>query len=423
MMFRHLASLAIVALAASGIAAPEAHAQTSPVRFPDARDDPPPGWTGHVFRLSQSYPLTLPPEEPYPWKAFDPKTLTNDYLRAVLQYALDGNVDADWEGENNKRRKWYHAPWLHWGRNGREFVRGLTHERVSMPGELATTQVDTFQNWAVGMYNDRGGYTVGQVWKDATAPNERAAIFPEGTVSIKLLFTSATVDQVPYLKGAKEWTAYVYSSVNIPTNPLARRSVATVRLLQIDVAVKDKRVSDTTGWVYGTFVYNGDLPGGSVWDKMVPVGGMWGNDPDLTVRAARQGRIVREGWINSARDVPFQHLGWAGRLNGPVDNPISSCLSCHSTAQWPAKAPLVPPRNVAYDSVEWMRWFRNINGENDTFSAGTVSLDYSLQLLSGMTNFFEWRAISTSQGGSTIPRQTTSPATGQIGVTRSGSSD
>ena len=27
------------------------------------------------------------------------------------------------------------------------------------------------------------------------------------------------------------------------------------------------------------------------------------------------------------------HLGWLGRVNGPVDNPASSCLSCHGTAQ------------------------------------------------------------------------------------------
>src|SRR6185503_10413622 len=26
-------------------------------------------------------------------------------------------------------------------------------------------------------------------------------------------------------------------------------------------------------------------------------------------------------------------LGWAGRMNGPIDHPMSSCMSCHQTAQ------------------------------------------------------------------------------------------
>jgi hypothetical protein len=38
-----------------------------------------------------------------------------------------------------------------------------------------------------------------------------------------------------------------------------------------------------------------------------------------------------------------QHLGWLGRLNGPVDNPQSACLSCHGTAQSPVVSPMVPP--------------------------------------------------------------------------------
>ncbi len=53
-------------------------------------------------------------------------------------------------------------------------------------------------------------------------------------------------------------------------------------VLQIDVAVKDSRASGTTGWVFGTFNYNSAASGARPWDKMVPVGLMWGNDPLLT---------------------------------------------------------------------------------------------------------------------------------------------
>jgi hypothetical protein len=395
----------IIRVAAVALLSGSALGQTAPAitGFPDAREPPTPGWKGPVFRLSQSYPTTLAAPENYPWKKFNPKTQPEDYLRAVLAYAIEGNDAVDWDGASNTVRKWYNAPWLHWGRNGREFIHGLTYERVSLPGELASTQTQSFQNWAVGYYNARGAYAIGQVWRDPTDPKPANATFPEGSVSVKLLFTQATVDQVPYLKSSKEWEANIYSSISVPTNPNAPREIAKLRLLQIDVAIKDS-ASAETGWIFGTFTYNGLLPGNSVWDRTVPIGLMWGNDPNLTVRAARKGEVPKEEWLNPSLDVPFQHLGWAGRLNGPVDNQISSCLSCHSTAQWPPKASLVPLRGVVPDSVEWMTWFRNIKGSTETFSSGTTSLDYSLQLASGISNFYEWKDLIDRLGGNTISK-------------------
>jgi len=369
--------------------------------FPDSREAPPVGWRGNIFRLSQQYPTTVPPDEDYPWKHVDPHTQTEDYLRAVLAYAFEGNEDVDWNVASNKVRTWYNAPWLHWGRNGREFIHGLTYERVSQPGELSTLQTQAFQNWAIGYYNARGAYAIGQVWRVSASPNPAAATFLEGSVSIKLLYTQAPVDQVPYLVGSKEWDANIYSNVSIPTNPFNTRVVQRLRLLQVDLAVKDSR-SVETGWVFGTFVYNGKLPGSDWKDRLVPVGAMWGNDPDLTVAATRKGMSPHQDWINPSLDVPFQHLGWAGRLNGPVDNQISSCLSCHGTAQWPANAPLVPPRGISPDSVEWMKWFRNIKGSSQTFSPGTTSLDYSLQLAAGISNFYEWKTLTESLGGNKV---------------------
>ena len=366
--------------------------------FPDARDRPPTGWTGPVFKLSQEYPQFQPKPEDYPWKVFDYRTQYKEYLAAVLKYSLEGNVETDWDISKNAVRKWYHAPWLHWGRNGREFIHGLTHERVALPEELARTQTGTFQNWAVGMYNAPGGYVVGRVWRDPDNPDPAAAKFPDGTVALKLLFTQAPVSQVPYLKDAKEWDAYIYETTAVPTNPLGKRTVQTLRLLQVDVAVRDTRANDTTGWVFGTFTYNGSLPGNSPWEKLTPIGLMWGNDPKLTMAQLRRGIAPKETVTNAAAAVPFQHLGWAGRLNGPVDNPSSSCLSCHAVAQWPVAAPLVPPRNVEQDSAQWLEWFRNVKAA-EPFTAGAVSLDYSLQLAVGMQNFYEWQELVRTKGG------------------------
>ena len=198
-----------------------------------------------------------------------------------------------------------------------------SRERLALPGELAPTQISLFQNWAISIYNELGGYTIGQVWKNPDDPNPMAASFPEGTVAFKLLFTQATQDEVPYLKGSKEWDAFIYTDTVVPTNPLGARNIQRVRLLQIDVAIKDDR--SPTGWVFGTFVMMG-MSWRFCWDRIFPVGLMWGNDPDVTVAMIRNGARLKESVINSVSDLPFQHLGWGGRLNGPVDHPNSSCL-------------------------------------------------------------------------------------------------
>jgi hypothetical protein len=364
-------------------------------RFPDSNMAPTAGWTGHVFQLSQDYPIALR-QENYPWASIDFKKQPETYMTAILKYGVEGNDEVDWDVQKNKLRNWYHVPWLHWGRNGREFVHGLTYERVSQPLELAPTQTSTFQNWAVGIYNSPGGYAIGKVWKDPSKPDPSQAKFPEGSMSIKLLFTQANPTQVPYLVKSKEWQAYIYNAINIPTNPQEKRSITVLRLLQIDVAVKDSR--SPTGWVLGTFAYNGFAPGATVWDRMIPVGLAWGSDPTVVHNGIKRPDALKEQWINSSQWVPIEHLGWGGRLNGPVDNPFSSCMSCHGTAQWPVTSPIVPPSAVIPDSKEWLRWFRDLK-PNQAFDDGSQSLDFSLQLASGLQNFGEWQALTATQGG------------------------
>ena len=83
------------------------------------------------------------------------------------------------------------------------------------------------------------------------------------------------------------------------------------------------------------------------------------------------------------------HLGWAGRVNGPVDNPNSGCLGCHGTAQYPL-APMLPG-NACNTDAERLQWFRNFTGDVpfgrvdascvlDPDPTGLVALDFSLQM-------------------------------------------
>lgn len=251
--------------------------------FPDSHDPVSQGWTGNVFRLSQSYPTALPNTNAQPWLAFDPITQPNAYVNALYRYALDGNVISDWNGANNAVRPWFHAPWMHFGTKGREFVRGLTRERTTpkaqpgKDGELGPQQKSCAQNWAVSLYNAQGGYQIGQVWKNPGNPDPFLAIFPEGTVVLKLLFTASTETEVPYLKGTLEWTANVNDIpiADIDCRSDVTRSPQKIRLLQIDLAVKDKRVP-VTGWVFATMSYDGNLSGANWYDRMVPVGSQWG---------------------------------------------------------------------------------------------------------------------------------------------------
>ncbi|MGV3614003.1 MAG: hypothetical protein ACO1SV_01590 [Fimbriimonas sp.] len=371
-------------------------ASTHAQRYADYGVPKPTSWSGEVFRLSQDYPVLPPTNFEKPWKEFDFRTNWSEYLAAVLNYCKEGNLEVDWNGAKNRTRSWYHVPWLHWGRNGREYIHGLTHERPVSPLELGPKQVTPWQNWAVGLYNDVGGYVIGKVWADKDKPDPTKALFPDGAVSIKLLFTEAPESEVPYLVGAKEWEASIYSKINIPTNPRETRVIKKLRLLQIDVAIRDDRADDTTGWVFGTFTYNGKLKGQTVWDRMVPVGLMWGNDETVTAAGG-----LKETIINPSADLPPQHLGWNGRLNGPVDNPNSSCLSCHSTAQTPFQVP-TPPAWERQGGKEWMRWFRNLK-PGTAFSPGAYSLDYSLQLAVSIRNFEEWKDLAAYRGGYTAP--------------------
>jgi hypothetical protein len=219
---------------------------------------PVPEWTGHVFHLSQNYPPNVPSDE-QPWKQFDPTRQQDQYMKAVLNYFYEGNIRPDTESSFdpvlNPRRGWYNAPWQDFGLNGREFVHGLTRERTSLPGELHPSQTHSWNNYAVGFYNASGGFTIGRVWANHGKPEPSAALMPEGTVAAKLLFTTATPDEVPYLQGAPLWQAFIYENPNDPVpKPTTPRTIQAVRLLQIDIAVKDAQVATTTGWVFGTFV-------------------------------------------------------------------------------------------------------------------------------------------------------------------------
>jgi hypothetical protein len=387
---------------------------------------PPSQYNARTFKLSQDFPKAKPAIDPAVQKILQ-MDYTKDwkkYALAVRDYIYEGNIERDVPDafylEDNPVRRWYHVPWQHYGHFGREGIHGLTKEGPEEPKTLAPSQTSEWQTFAVGFYNSPGGWMIGRVWADPDNPNMdilRKEGFPVGTVVGKILFTTAPPSEVPYLSAPIEWLAYTTKSFkpfsdDPKENP---RSITVVRLIQMDIMVRDPRATATGGWVFGTFVYNGALAAQNTnpWLNTVPVGLMWGNDPDVTSHSDSNptptkteiNPDLKETVINTSDDLPPMHLGFGLRLNGPVDNSQSSCMSCHSTSQYPAISALAPSFVTKPDGSQqfepgspgWMRWFRNVPCDTP-FDQEATSTDYSLQLAASVQNYM--KAKGAQVGGS-----------------------
>lgn len=335
----------------------------------------PKDWTGPTFKLSHEYPN----EKPAPcsknectWLDIDLPFKTdftdvgipnwnndeayNNYISAILDYIKKGqtadlNNDEGFKAQVDGKTEWFHIPWMSTDQHtGREFVHGLTNERTAvisdfygnkflglhaLPNSNKGDQAG-FETWAVGMYNSHGGYTIGQSWNKDGTPNietvngitsTKGMPFMEGTVVVKFLFTTATPNEVPYLEGGPVWQANRH--VESDNKFMCERQVQDVHLVQVDVAVVDER--SPSRWVYGTYAYiKGE--GETVWDNLQPVGLQWGMDPWTFPAVPKAESIAARQSVLNQDIQEFEHYGCNGRLAGPVDNKLSSCLSCHGGA-------------------------------------------------------------------------------------------
>jgi hypothetical protein len=414
-------------------------------RFPDlAAENQPPSWWEDlnkidgqkfsIFKLSQDFPVELAQEScadgVRPWENLDFKTQSKAYMTEILKYAFAGNLEIDWHVEHNRVRNWVHAPWMHAGSYGREFIRGLTKERHVCREELMSIDEECspdapkYRSWAIAVYNSRSAYTVGKVWEEIlkseipSAKNFPAEGFPVGSVSLKLIFTEAGAQVAPYLENSVEWLADtkrakqsgVSAGECLTAGEPNSNCFDKLRLLQIDVAARDER--SPTGWVFGAFTYHKDaapifdypFPANlsqaerenlQRWLKLEFVGLMFGNDEGV-----RPGGALRETVIN--RQNPLTpRLGCGGRLNGIIDAPTASCFSCHAMAETPENLGIepMPYLEMKCREDEMDKWFRSIDPRDADLTRRTftrpdfqreiVSLDYSLQLREGIMRYCE----------------------------------
>jgi len=358
----------------------------------------PSGYSGPWFVLSQKYPQSVPPDDA-PWLKIDFMNGTvgaNAYLNALRDYAFEGMLDSDFRAQDNKIRPWFHMPLMNFGANRREPSHGLTEERPVNGPELGVRPGVTIRNFAIGFYNAAGGVTIGEVWKSGT-PDLQKARFLDGAMSFKILFSAAAANDfsdpgADPMSGAPQWDI------------LTEKGVTAVRLLQMDVAAVDSR--SPTGWVFGTFAFQKSATDASPWLRLRSVGLSWGNDNGYTPADQQAGKRLSETIISDqAPNYAANHLGWAGRTNGPVDNPISGCLSCHGTAEFPVAADLAPFKKSCDTDQNRMYWFRNFRGDVPfgavdgqcnpmDVNPPPIALDFSLQMKVTVQSVLQFKDIN-----------------------------
>lgn len=384
-------------------------------------------YSGPLFTVNHAWPQkALPPLVNAPWqKAINGQRITTEnasaYAYALREY-VSKNAKAlilDYPNWNAGKAGWYNEPWLG---SAREAIRGTYLAGDFKPAIFPGTGLRaTFNTHVLTYYDERAAYTLFKLWgASAMKPDIKTqnGQFEEGAVIVKAAVFASTDpkqkrDWWDAMKGAPEWSLFIdQASPKPPIKP----EVWPGYVAQFDIIVKDTKSSPITGWVFTTLVYDASLPGDG-WDKLIPLGAQWGNDPQAT----QPDDALIENWINPrAPKYSTQTLGWGGRLSGPNDGarndisvdgkavlnaPDSSCMSCHSTAQWNASRPYIPgmsrPNGMdsfllpsfatdsppgfkicdsnicspAPASPEWMKWFQNRPG-TEPMDAGSVALDF-----------------------------------------------
>ena len=401
-------------------------ATVTPFASNNGQIPPPSEYNGPLFKLSHDYPAQAPVPA-MPWRAAINNGVITTQNAAAYTQALKDAVGKDmsvliedYANWNAAQRGWYNEPWLG---NLREAIHGMYVGNSLLDKSLfeksgLTKPITTY---VLTYYDKTAAQTLQKIWgKRATKPviTPVTTQFPEGSLIVKAAFVTADPTVWPVMQGSQAWPLYI--TTDATTGNYKTPTVVNTYFMQFDIIVKDSKSAPKTGWVFSTLVYDKNAPGKTVWDKMVPLGAQWGNDPQANSTKNPSAPLV-ENWNNPAAPAyGSETLGWGGRLSGPNDGAMndiaytvngkqqlvknaqnSSCMSCHSTAQWDVKNPAVgmksfllpatsnPPQTTgpgnnylvspAPGSADWLRWFQDRYG-NVPMNAGSVAADFDMVL-------------------------------------------
>lgn len=435
MTFCHLTA----AYAQSPSGAPDLSGTVNP--YADNNGIPlPPGYVGPRYRLPHAYPQKpVPPPANAPWRQAlggQPIGPANAvaYVNAVKEHIAPTlrTLVNDYEKWDPIQAGWYDQPWIgpanaDTGWPGREPIQGA----YPGPGFKSQYYGVALKDYVVVYYNPTAAFTLYRVWQHNTnpyKPNTAEAAFDEGSIIVKLAVTTAQGEDPtqtnywPVLKGTARSRVF-QPPFNAPPNTTPAPVITEVSALQFDIIVKDSQTTresgSATGWVFATLVYDKDAPGATPWDRLVPLGAMWGNDPDVanidpvTNVGPNPNQKLRQTVVNPAAPAYAKiTLGYGGRLSGPNDSAysiappesttstgatyanfrMSSCMSCHGTAAAPPAASMVPqvPQGtqgvwIDPNSPEWLAYFKSRPG-NQPQAPGTIALDYDMVMAQALSN-------------------------------------
>lgn len=301
-----------------------------------------------TFELRADYDKAFSTDNDRPWKdmnLLDEKQRIQFSLM-LQKYFYEGmanqdakNINMNFIAAKNKKRYWCHTPWMHVGISGREAIHGLTKELDLKPSKTNPVYANATpgSDWGVAYLNAPGCRTLqkvfGTISQPLSEPDFKNVVFEQGTVIVKILFTTANF---PSIKDAYTWKAHT-------SEPgLVERSIRDVRHIQMDITVKDASLGGSkatlgntvmTGYYYDPdYSFDKDLKpivGEENPLKKIP------RLPKSLLKMRPMG--VQIGFDNPASGdtVIFPGAysnGSGGRLNGPADNPKTSCLGCHGAA-------------------------------------------------------------------------------------------
>jgi hypothetical protein len=395
---------------------------------------------GGFRKANLDYPDTQVPSSWTPARDLRPidRDTARAYMRSVKQHlapSLSGMINKPHQWQPGKHG-WYDMVWQGAGTpkangkgtdptSGREPLLN-TYTGQIMPADTFAKphrpDVAAVQNHATIYYDATAASMLGDLWDNVYNPDLSDGVsFPQGSMVVKVEAVTPTPEQWPILEGAAKW--HVYRPALKPDGTVAKQpSVVPAWALQMSVAVKDPVAAPETGWVFMAFTYDKDAKGDTPWDRFVPLGAQWGNDPQYArhPEGKPDGKRLRETWVNpDAPDFVRDTLGWGGRLAGPMDVATrhevvtmdgmrytgaqhlraSSCLSCHGSAEFPFTTNLYPSPNKPFPpdgdpddpfllytpgSKDWARWFQNRSGDEVMARSGEdglTALDYDMVIM------------------------------------------
>lgn len=396
-------------------------------------------YDGPLFKFNFNYPKTYSKTTDMPWqKLLNGQPLTKDkahkYVMALKKYISPSIKDfllnpKKWN--NSSQKGWYSMLWAgeevpKTGWEGRDSIYGTYTGQIMSKDVYSESGLKVnIRNHAGIYYDEKAAYTLHKVWnrcdektkKCIPSVNNGEAQFKEGAIVIKAAGVTATPEQWPVLEGAAKWQIYRKAFNLNGTIEDSNPKVTDLRVGIFDIIVKDSIASPETGWVFTTLVYDKNATGDNAWDKMVPLGAIWGNDP-LVNSAKNPKQKLKENYINpNAPKWTKVTLGYGGRMSGPFDIAVkynvevdgeivkslrsSSCLSCHGTTSYinniskmqtffyPAKVYKNTPW-IMYTpgSEKWNEWFQNRSGDiPQSTEKEAIALDYSTFLEAVLMNY------------------------------------